>query len=450
MSPSALAQLLFSLEGRVSRRTYLTSGLVLMALKYTVEATAIYLVTGNLWTPLDYAVPVYTLHLDKLGSAPAWFLLAFWLWMLPFVWTGAALSLKRARDAGASPLVTLLFFAPFVNYVLMLVLAALRPREELPPAGPPQTAATSAVRAAMIAVPVAAAAGGVLAWLCATFLRSYGTTLFLGVPFGMGMLSGFLFCRSGPRTLGATLGVALLTGLVAGSLLLLVAIEGAVCLLMVAPVVLPLTLLGSLIGRLLAFEGQATSRAALALVFLPPLAWAEHRSLPPSRFEVASSIEVDAPPEVVWRNVIGFAEIPPPTHWLFSTGIAYPLRARIDGSGVGALRRCEFSTGAFVEPITTWDEPRRLAFDVVAQPDPMQEWSFYARLRPPHLEQGFRSRRGEFRLIALAGGRTRLEGSTWYDLDLAPVGYWRWMADGIVHRIHLRVLEHVKRLSEGG
>jgi hypothetical protein len=39
--------------------------------------------------------------------------------------------------------------------------------------------------------------------------------------------------------------------------------------------------------------------------------------------------------------------------------------------------------------------------------------------------------RGEFRLVSLAGGRTRLEGGTWYELDPFP-----------------RVLAHVKRLSE--
>ena len=50
----------------------------------------------------------------------------------------------------------------------------------------------------------------------------------------------------------------------------------------------------------------------------------------------------------------------------FKTGLAYPLRARLVGAGVGAVRHCEFTTGAFVEPITVWDAPHRLAFDVIA------------------------------------------------------------------------------------
>jgi hypothetical protein len=31
---------------------------------------------------------------------------------------------------------------------------------------------------------------------------------------------------------------------------------------------------------------------------------------------------------------------------------------------------------------------------------------------------------------------------------MRPAGYWRLWCDAIVHRIHLRVLRHIKRLAE--
>jgi len=43
----------------------------------------------------------------------------------------------------------------------------------------------------------------------------------------------------------------------------------------------------------------------------------------------------------------------------------------------------------FVEPITRWEPPARLSFDVRSQPLPMQEWSFYRRVHPPHLDASF-------------------------------------------------------------
>ena len=116
---------------------------------------------------------------------------------------------------------------------------------------------------------------------------------------------------------------------------------------------------------------------------------------------------------------------------------------------MGAIRHCEFTTGDFVEPITVWDAPRRLAFDVVSQPDPMTELSFWRHVHPPHLaEQSLMSRRGEFRLVDLGGGRTRLEGRTWYTFAMHPQAYWTLWSDLAIHKIHRRVLEHVKRLSE--
>jgi hypothetical protein len=133
---------------------------------------------------------------------------------------------------------------------------------------------------------------------------------------------------------------------------------------------------------------------------------------------------------------------------LFHTGVAFPLRATIQGRGVSAVRHCVFSTGPFIEPITAWEEPSRLAFDVTSQPPPMHEWSPYRHVHPPHLDGYLRTQKGEFRLHALPSGRTRLEGRTWYELDLWPQAYFAAWSHWAIHRIHVRVLSHVKQLSE--
>jgi hypothetical protein len=88
-----------------------------------------------------------------------------------------------------------------------------------------------------------------------------------------------------------------------------------------------------------------------------------------------------------------------------------------------------------------------LAFDVVSSPPPLQELSPY-EIHPPHLDGFLVSRRGQFRLIPLPGGGTRLEGSTWYELRLLPQSYWALWADAFIHAIHHRVLTHIGRLAE--
>ena len=215
---------------------------------------------------------------------------------------------------------------------------------------------------------------------------------------------------------------------------------------MALPLALPLGALGALLGEVIARERRASSAAATAiLILLVPLSGPLEARLQQTPLrEVSTAIDIDAPREKVWPHVVAFAEIDAPPGWLFRLGIAYPVRARLEGSGVGATRRCEFSTGAFVEPITAWEEPSRLGFSVAAQPPPLHEWSPYRRVYAQHLVDTWQSRRGEFRLVALPDGRTRLEGSTWYELAMAPEPYWAFYADLFIHRIHTRVLEHIR------
>jgi hypothetical protein len=151
----------------------------------------------------------------------------------------------------------------------------------------------------------------------------------------------------------------------------------------------------------------------------------------------------------VWEKVIAFSEIPSEREFLFHTGIAYPLRATILGYGPGAIRRCEFSTGAFVEPIEVWDAPKLLQFSVAENPAPLEEMTPYHHIEPPHLKGYFVSKKGQFELTRLEGNRTRLTGTTWYTDKIWPAGYWQVWSDYIVHHIHLRVLRHIQEEAEG-
>lgn len=205
---------------------------------------------------------------------------------------------------------------------------------------------------------------------------------------------------------------------------------------------------GGVFGRAIALRGmEPPSRTGLAALFAPLLVLVESRAAAPFH-EVLSAVEVAAPPDVVWRGVVAFPDLPPPTEWVFRIGVAAPVRARLLGSAVGATRFCDFTTGSFVEPITAWEENRLLAFDIVRQAPPMREWSPYRDVNPPHLDGYFRATHGEFRLIALPGGRTRLEGRTQYTVSLFPQAYWTLPTGRIVAAIHQRVLRHIKAIAE--
>lgn len=163
--------------------------------------------------------------------------------------------------------------------------------------------------------------------------------------------------------------------------------------------------------------------------------------------EVTSSVVIAAPAEIVWNSVVSFPPIPQPPSLIFRLGLAYPTHAEIRGTGTGAVRLCHFSTGTFVEPITAWEPGHRLAFDVIRNPRPLDELTPWT-VAPPHLDGYLVSRAGEFRLISLTDGSTRLEGSTWYEQRLRPHGYWVLFSDFIIERIHARVLAHIRTQAQ--
>jgi hypothetical protein len=287
-------------------------------------------------------------------------------------------------------------------------------------------------------------------------LGTYGWGVFVMMPFLTGFVSALLYCRNSPgRTWRECRNIALGTTLAAGVGVLAAGLEGLLCLAMASPLVVLLSLMGAATAfwtQERFWRRRASPALLLLLLLSAPLLMGAEAAVPRQApvYEVRTLVEIDAPPEAVWRNVVSFRQLPPPDDWVFHTGIAYPVRAEIRGRGLSAVRYCEFSTGPFVEPIEVWDEPRRLAFRVTANPPDLQELSPWGGIHPPHVQGFLVSRRGQFRLTGLPGGRTRLEGTTWYQHGLYPAGYWRLWSDWIIHRIHLRVLEHVKRLSEEG
>ena len=382
---------------------------------------------------------------------------------LPFIWLGATLTVQRLRDAGKPLWLVVFFFVPVINLLFFLLLCTIgsHPVAAQREAAPwPETRTLdrwiprSTLGAAATAIGMTIAIGSMFTVLGTEVLRSYGWGLFVALPFCLGLFSVLVYSYHEPRSFGSCMSVALGPIALLGAVLILVMIEGLICILMAAPFALGLAALGGMLGYAIqaGYWLNKGTPAMLSIVFLftPVFLTAERWVNPQAEtFEVRTAIEVNARPEKVWNQVVAFAEIPPPKELLFRAGIAYPIRAEISGHGVGAVRHCIFSTGPFVEPIGVWDEPRLLRFGVTANPAPLNELSPYGNIQPPHLRGYFVSEKGQFSLTTLPGSRTRLEGTTWYQHTMWPAAYWHLWSDYIIHRIHLRVLEHIRTQAEG-
>jgi uncharacterized membrane protein YhaH (DUF805 family) len=452
---------LWKWEGTVDRDAYAMWGCVLFAIKYNLDRLVATFGFHRSWWITSYYVPNASLF--ALNPDDRRFFLTLLVLAVPFIWIGTSFTVRRLRSLGFPLWLVFFFFIPFVNLLFFAILCTLPSKDQVQLK--PRTMSESLrgffdrlipdskAGAIAMALLVNTASGVLFALLSVQALKNYGWGLFVGLPFCLGLTSVLIYSYRERRTLGQCIAISALSVLVICVALLVIAFEGVFCLAMAAPIAGVLAILGGTIGYAIQFHPDNRTQAprlySLMLIALPLLMTAEHYQAPPAQvFEVRSSIDIQAAPETVWEQVIAFSEIPPPKEWLFRIGIAYPIRAHIDGSGAGAMRHCIFTTGEFLEPIQIWDEPRLLKFSVLVNPPPLREWTPYQEIRPPHLAGFLLSRARQFRLIALPNGSTRLEGTTWYQHHLWPEQYWKLWSDFIIHKIHLRVLNHIKSQSE--
>jgi hypothetical protein len=473
--------LLIDRDTRIGPARFFAIGVSLFVLKFLVDRLVAVLLFGRPWSIFNYLIPIESVALLSMSRPDRVFFGTMLALALPFAAVGILITRRRLRDAALSAFLLPLFFVPAANLLFFAALSIIpsagrgAPRvSAAPEPGPsdepvpvleygrddlgpsqrfwtrifPSKPGPSAVVAALMPVPISLLA----AYLGVRVFRGYGMGLFIAMPFALGLVSAILHGYRQPRTPSQCAGVAVLSLLASGGAMITFAIEGLGCLIMLAPLAIPVAMMGGYLGYSIQARPTGPYDVARTLwtivLMLPLLMGAEWLGRPtPAVFRVVTAIEVNAPAAVVWRYVVSFGDIPQPGDWIFRLGVAYPIRARIDSTGVGAIRHCEFSTGAFVEPITIWDEPRLLRFAVTHNPPPMREFSPFD-IHPPHLDNFLVAHAGEFKLIDLGNGRTRIEGSTWYEHRMWPQTYWRWWSDYIIHQIHGRVLDHVKTLSE--
>jgi hypothetical protein len=277
----------------------------------------------------------------------------------------------------------------------------------------------------------------------------YGYGLFVVSPFVIGAITAYFANRKTDIGGGPT--ARLVTGATAlgGLSLIAFALEGVICIVLASPIGLGAALIGGLLGRAIAVSTRRSAGQAVSSFALLPMVFALESVLPPSAsFDTIQTIEINAPPESVWRSIIRMDTMDEPLALPFRLGVAYPLRGEVSGEGVGAVRHGEFSTGTAVERVTEWLPNRKLAFVVVDDVPAMHELSPYQHVHAPHAVGYFRTSLTSFELMPRPGGGTNVVERTSHELRLDPVFYWLPMARWIVHENNARVLAHLQHQAE--
>ena len=448
---------LWKFSGEISRASYLTVGVIGFALKHNIDRVVARLVFHRSFGIFNYWIPpVDALRISSLSRDEALFLMTMVAMSLPFIWIGLAMTVRRLRSADLPLWLVTLFFVPVINVIFFLILGLIpeAARSEAPKAASrgPLPMPDSLVGSALIAVTGMGAIGALVVYLGVQNMGVYGMGVFVALPFCLGLGSVMIYTCNEPRSMRSCVLVSLTAVGLAALALFTVAIEGLICILMALPIAAPLALLGGIVGFFIQrrrYLSPAAPSVMMLTVFLPIGFMTMEATIPmePALYTVTTKTRIEATPAAVWPHLIAFPDLPAPKFWLFRAGVAHPIRATINGEGVGALRECLFSTGTFVERIDGWEKDKRLAFSIISNADAMKELTPYD-IHPRHLDGYFNPVRAEFTLVGNPDGSTTLEGKSWYRNSMWPGPYWRLWSDKILHDVHRSVFDHLKTLSE--
>lgn len=435
----------FSFDGIMRRIPYVLWSLATFFSQHLFVLAA-YKIRGAALIPDGWflVLPFRALVTNWMSDAALIFGLA---WLLIAVWALAALAFRRAADANISEWIAAAAIVPVAQIAVIVflsvapsraaaeVFASPRPRSGWVPAVQGMVAGTALT---LFAVAVGALGFG-----------GYGFGMFFVSPFIIGAVTACVANR------GEDIGTRRTNHIVAGATalggisLLLTALEGMVCIVMASPLAIGVALIGGLFGRAIALKRQRPANQALSVFVFLPVVYALELLLPSAiAFDTLQTINVNAPPEAVWKSLLRMDMTGEPLALPFRLGVAYPLRGEVIGEGVGAVRHGEFSTGIAIERVTEWEPNRKLAFVVETDVPSMREFSPYRDLHTPHLLGYFRTGATSFEFVPQLEGRTQIIERTSHQLKLDPVLYWLPMARRMVDANNARVLAHIKRQAE--
>ncbi|OJY78590.1 MULTISPECIES: hypothetical protein [unclassified Rhizobium] len=227
--------------------------------------------------------------------------------------------------------------------------------------------------------------------------------------------------------------------------------EAGMCVVMAAPFFMGFSALGSALTlvtiRFFRSRRSSTLVIALPLIVLP---MEPHISYEPHEGSVTTTIDIAAPPDLVWNQTIEIPNVrPEELSWTFShnlLGLPQPVDARLDSRGVDGVRQLQWTRGIrFQEIITHWDENRSLAWKFHFAPDAIPA-AVEAHIKVDSAYLKLTG--GAYDLQPLPGGRTRLTLTTRYRIATPINIYCDFWGKVFLNDFHSVVLKVIRDRSE--
>ena len=146
---------------------------------------------------------------------------------------------------------------------------------------------------------------------------------------------------------------------------------------------------------------------------------------------VVTTIRLDAAPELIWKTLRFYEDVPKRPGLFLTVLLPRPIRSEGEKTRVGASVRCEYEGGHLVKCITVAEPGHLLRFEVLEQ--------------KLGIENSVSMGEGSYEIRAAEGGSEVLL-TTHYRGHLRPRFVWRPFERFLAHHVHRHILEGMKTL----
>lgn len=228
--------------------------------------------------------------------------------------------------------------------------------------------------------------------------------------------------------------------------------EGVICIIMLLPLWLPLSFMGSFITYRIRNAVKLSRAQCSTLLLLPFIAIPIENNMiiDPRTENVSREIIINAAPEQIWPLLRGIENVAPyEGQWNITQDIIdvpRPIGAKLVGDGIGAQRYAKWDKNvSFREEITQWRKHERIGWKFIF--DDTDKWEFDDKHLMPD-SQYFRVISGGYSLEKLSNGQTKVSLDTQYWMQVPLSGYAALWGEYMLGDIHNNLLNMIKNRAE--
>lgn len=227
-------------------------------------------------------------------------------------------------------------------------------------------------------------------------------------------------------------------------------LEALLCLVVALPIMLPMAWAGGMMMGWLLYHRSKNLYVSIFVLLPFAIAPIEARwKAKPELVSIEDSIQINASPADVWREIAGVRAIPReevPFKWIYLLDFPRPIAATLDREGVGAQRHATFETNvSFFETVTEWEPEHSIAFAIKADPDFIPHTAF-----DQHIIVGGRFYDvldGRY-VIRPEGNGCQLVLTSTHRLSTRFNAYAGWWSRWVMNQVQSSILTVIKKRAE--